>query len=120
MHPPTNLQRYVRYNQWPFYTAWGLSIAVMLVIICVEKARRSYPLNMIMLFVFTIAEAFLVGMITARFTIEVVMLAFLITAVAVGEWGGDRETSQAGGLYSGLGTWFRGCGPKLDLRRGRG
>lgn len=78
------INRYVRYNQWPFYTAWGLSIVLMLVIVCVEKARRSYPLNMFILFMFTIAMAFLVGMITARFTVEVVMLAFLITAVAVG------------------------------------
>lgn len=110
----------MRYNQWPFYTAWGLSIVVMLVIICVEKARRSYPLNMIMLFVFTIAEAFLVGMITARFTVEVVMLAFLITAVAVGEWGGGRKTSQARGVCSGLGGWFGGCCAELGLRTGCG
>jgi FtsH-binding integral membrane protein len=64
-------QGYVRTNRWPFWTAWGLAIALMLVLACVEKARRVYPMNMLLLGAFTVAQAFLVGMISAYYNIEV-------------------------------------------------
>jgi FtsH-binding integral membrane protein len=61
----------VRSNRWPFWTAWGLAIGLILVLACVEKARRVYPINMLLLGAFTVAQAFLVGMITAYYNIEV-------------------------------------------------
>jgi FtsH-binding integral membrane protein len=61
----------VRTNRWPFWTAWGLAIGLMLVLACVEKARRVYPMNMLLLGAFTVAQAFLVGMISAYYNIEV-------------------------------------------------
>jgi FtsH-binding integral membrane protein len=70
-------------HQWPFWTAWGLALGLLIVISCVDKARRTFPLNMILLAAFTIVEAFLVGMISARYSIEAVMLAFLVTGAAV-------------------------------------
>lgn len=65
------LQSYVRQNRWPFWLAWGLAIALLLVLACVEKARRQYPANMVLLAAFTCAQAFLVGMISAYYNIEV-------------------------------------------------
>jgi len=38
--------------------AWGVSFAIMLAIVCVEKARRSFPLNIIMLGLFTLAGGY--------------------------------------------------------------
>lgn len=67
------LQRYVRQNSWPFWLAWGIAIALLLVLACVEKARRQHPVNMILLAAFTCAQAFLVGMISAYYNIEVWM-----------------------------------------------
>ncbi|WIA38242.1 hypothetical protein OEZ86_001585 [Tetradesmus obliquus] len=75
---------YVRTNRWPFWTAWGLAIGLILVLACVEKARRVFPMNMMLLGAFTMVQAFLVGMISAFYNIEAVLLAFLVTAVAVG------------------------------------
>eukprot|EP00879_Flechtneria_rotunda_P018242 GHRR01019137.1.p1 GENE.GHRR01019137.1~~GHRR01019137.1.p1 ORF type:complete len:107 (+),score=20.01 GHRR01019137.1:521-841(+) len=40
-------------------------------------------MNMILLGAFTVVQAFLVGMISAYYNIEAVMLAFLVTTVAV-------------------------------------
>ncbi|KAF8062055.1 hypothetical protein HT031_004315 [Scenedesmus sp. PABB004] len=77
------IKLYVRTHSWPFYLAWGLAFGLLLVISCVEKARRQFPLNMVLLAAFTFAQAFLVGMITAFYNIEAVMLAFLVTSVAV-------------------------------------
>lgn len=66
-----------------YYAAWGVSFISIMVISCVEKARRSFPLNIIMLGVFTLSMAFLVGMITAFHSVEAVMLAFVVTFAAV-------------------------------------
>jgi hypothetical protein len=66
----------VRTNRWPFWTAWGLAIGLMLVLACVEKARRVYPMNMLLLGAFTVAQAFLVGMISAYYNIEVRMYMY--------------------------------------------
>lgn len=74
------VQLYLRQNSWPMWTAWGLAIGLILVLACVEKARRVWPLNMILLGAFTVAQAFLVGMISAFYNIEAVMLAFGVTA----------------------------------------
>jgi len=77
------LQLYVRRNNWVFWTAWGLAIAMLLVISCVEKARRSFPTNMILLAAFTAVQAFLVGTLTAFYNIEAVAIAFAVTSAAV-------------------------------------
>jgi FtsH-binding integral membrane protein len=77
------LQLYVRRNQWVFWTAWALAIGLLLVISCVEKARRSFPTNMLLLGVFTAVQAFLVGTLSAYYNIEAVAIAFAVTSAAV-------------------------------------
>jgi len=77
------LKLYVRRNNWVFWTAWGLAIAMLLVISCVEKARRSFPTNMILLAAFTAVQGFLVGVLTAFYNIEAVAIAFAVTSAAV-------------------------------------
>lgn len=77
------MQSYVRVNQWVFWTAWALAIAMILVLSCVEKARRVFPTNMILLGAFTCVQAFLVGTLTAFYNIEAVAIAFAVTAAAV-------------------------------------
>ncbi|KAL6754840.1 inhibitor of apoptosis-promoting Bax1-domain-containing protein [Haematococcus lacustris] len=79
----TPVKVYVRTNPWPFYMSWGTAFGLMLVISCNERLRRRYPANMIMLGLFTLAEAFLVGMITSFFDVQAVAIAFIATAVAV-------------------------------------
>lgn len=76
-------QFYVRRNQWVFWTAWALAIGLLLVISCVEKARRSFPTNMLLLAAFTAVQAFLVGTLTAFYNIEAVAIAFAVTAAVV-------------------------------------
>ena len=73
----------MRRNQWVFWAAWGLAIALLLVISCVEKARRSFPTNMLLLGAFTAVQAFLVGTLTAYYNIEAIAIAFAVTSAAV-------------------------------------
>lgn len=77
------LQLYVRRNQWVFWTAWALAIVMLLVLSCVEKARRSFPTNVILLAAFTAVQAFLVGTLTAFYNIEAVAIAFAVTSASV-------------------------------------
>ena len=42
-----------------------VTIVIILVLACCEAPRRKFPLNMILLGIFTIAESFLLGVITA-------------------------------------------------------
>lgn len=77
------LKTYVRRNNWVFWLAWALAIGLLLVISCVEKARRSFPTNLILLGAFTAVQAFLVGTLTAFYNIEAVAIAFAVTSAAV-------------------------------------
>jgi FtsH-binding integral membrane protein len=63
--------------------AWGLAIALLLTIACVEKARRVWPMNMVLLGAFTCAQAFLVGTMTAQYSEQAVIIAFAVTSAAV-------------------------------------
>ena len=47
---------------------------------CCESVRRSFPMNFIFLAIFTLAESFLLGMITASYAQFEVFLAVGITA----------------------------------------
>eukprot|EP00775_Hariotina_reticulata_P004929 gene4929-5171_t len=77
------VQQYVRRNRWTFWTAWMFALALMLVLACVEKARRVFPMNMILLGAFTVAQAWLVGILSAHYNESAVLLAFGVTAAAV-------------------------------------
>lgn len=55
----------------------------MLVLACCENVRRTTPHNYIALSIFTIAEGFLVGVVSSLYSYQIVITAVLITAVIV-------------------------------------
>lgn len=77
LSPAANL--YVRHNPWTFWVAFGVSLSLILGLSCSETARRRHPYNLIMLFTFTVCEAFLIGTVTAMYDTDVVLLAAAIT-----------------------------------------
>ena len=80
-HKPTG--HYVRTHIGMFYAAWVVTIIVMIAIACCEKVRRSFPTNFIMLSIFTLAEGYLLGVISAHYNITDVLMAMGIVAVVV-------------------------------------
>jgi len=56
------LNTYLRANAWPFWSAWISALVFLIVLSCVPTLRRKFPVNMICLAVFTILEAWCVGM----------------------------------------------------------
>ncbi|KAI8471385.1 MAG: glutamate [NMDA] receptor-associated protein 1-like protein [Monoraphidium minutum] len=77
------MKLFARRNPSVYYAFWAVSFALTMVISCVEKARRQFPLNVIILGLFTLSWAFLVGMITAFHDTDAVLLAFMVTCAAV-------------------------------------
>ncbi|KXZ41918.1 hypothetical protein GPECTOR_243g588 [Gonium pectorale] len=81
LHEP--LRAYVYSAQWPFWTAFGVSLALVLALGISETLRRSHPWNLLALGAFTTCEALLVGTVSAAFDAKVVLLAVGCTAVVV-------------------------------------
>lgn len=63
------------------WIAVGVSFATLITLSCFESARRKHPLNYILLGVFTLCEAYLVGAISSTYDVEEVAVAVGITAV---------------------------------------
>ena len=79
-------QTYVLTHAWPVYTSMGLSIVLILALMCF---KNQHPQNIILLGLFTLVEAFLVGTVTTAYCASgykgVVLEAVLLTcAVFVG------------------------------------
>lgn len=72
---------FVRKTQGLFWLAWIVTIVLMITIACCEQPRRSYPCNFILLALFTLAESYLMGVISAFYKINEVLLAMGIVAV---------------------------------------
>ncbi|GAA6108340.1 protein lifeguard 3, partial [Tachysurus ichikawai] len=56
--------------------------AMYLFLMCCEKARRRYPLNWFLLFIFTLAMAYMAGTTSSYYEMKAVFLAVGITALA--------------------------------------
>lgn len=59
------------------------TFVIMIALVCCESVSRKFPLNMILLFVFTVFESFLVGCISSVYNLDTVIIAMGITAAVV-------------------------------------
>lgn len=78
-HEPTKM--WAVHNLWAFWVAFGILFITMLSMACCETVRRTAPTNFIFLGLFTLAQGFLLGMTTIRFSTDEVMLGVGLTAV---------------------------------------
>ncbi|CAB0000017.1 unnamed protein product [Nesidiocoris tenuis] len=58
-----------------------MSIVLIVVLACCESVRRTAPMNFIMLFLFTLVEGFLLGVVSSTYSKESVILAVSLTAL---------------------------------------
>ena len=70
-------------NVWLLYVSMFGTIIVMLVLACCESVARSFPINLILLFFFTLMESLLVGCITTRYKTDTVLIAVGLTCLVV-------------------------------------
>ncbi|KAI5694595.1 hypothetical protein M8J75_001818 [Diaphorina citri] len=79
LHQPTKL--YVLQHPGMFWIAFIAMFVTLICITCCESVRRSSPMNVIFLGIFTLAESFLLGVISSRYNAEYVFYAAVITCV---------------------------------------
>jgi len=65
-----DIQAYVTTETWPLYTALGVSFASLIAIVCCGNAARTYPQNYVLLSIFTLAEGYLVGVVSAMYAMQ--------------------------------------------------
>lgn len=64
-----------------YWVAVITSIVAILMLACCGNLQRMFPCNLICLGIFTLAEGFVLGMISVRFSQETIFFAVVITAV---------------------------------------
>ncbi|XP_028606981.2 protein lifeguard 1-like, partial [Podarcis muralis] len=74
------LKIWVRRRPWFCYTMLPLIMLLAITIACCDQARRRFPLDVIMLLIFTICEGMLLGSIAAFFDADAVMWSVGATA----------------------------------------
>jgi len=67
-------------NRYLYWVAFAILMVTMIAMVCCESARRKAPTNYIFLGIFTLAEGFMLGTITAAFNAESVLIAVGICA----------------------------------------
>jgi len=86
------------------FASMAVSIGMMCVFMCCPMVMRQFPLNYILLGLFTVAESVMVGFICLGYTQESVIIALVITAVVV----------VSLSLFACQTSYdFTGCGPYL-------
>jgi len=77
-HKPT--QEWVQRHTEMFWIAFAMTIVLIICMACCTNVRRKAPMNFIFLFLFTLAEAFLLSVAASTYESKEVMLAVGITA----------------------------------------
>ncbi|XP_012162158.1 protein lifeguard 1 isoform X2 [Ceratitis capitata] len=76
----TAVKDWVHHTSWIFWVALAVLLVTMICMACCESVRRQTPLNFIFLFLFTLAESFLLGVTATYYGSTEVMMAVGITA----------------------------------------
>lgn len=78
-HAPT--KQFIQDNYYLRIIAIVITFSILIALACCDQYRRKKPLNYILLFVFTIAESFLVAVFSSKFYTQHVVLALSITTL---------------------------------------
>jgi FtsH-binding integral membrane protein len=66
-----------------FYTSMGLSIVILIMLLCIPNMTKMVPFNYILLFLFTVCESFMVATIASFYDTQTVITAALMTTAVV-------------------------------------
>ncbi|CAG4962923.1 unnamed protein product [Colias eurytheme] len=77
-HEPTKV--FVRSNPYLFWIALVVTFVCIIAMACCENVRRTTPMNFIFLFIFTLAQSFLLGVASSTYEATEVFIAVGITA----------------------------------------
>ncbi|GAB1608260.1 protein lifeguard 1-like [Argonauta hians] len=72
---------YSRQNPWIVYLALALTFITIIMLACCSNIRRQFPVNFIVLSLFTVCEGFLLGATSSHYDQDAVLIAVGITAL---------------------------------------
>lgn len=75
-----HVNRFVQHNLGAYIAAYVAFFVIYIVLVCCEGVRRSYPTNIILLFIFTLVMSYMVGVISSFHETDVVLMAAGICA----------------------------------------
>ncbi|KAM9123382.1 protein lifeguard 3-like [Pangshura tecta] len=74
------VRTFVQRNVAVYYASYAVFLVTYLVLACCQGPRRSFPWNLILLSIFTLAMAFMAGTIASMYDTTAVLIAMVITA----------------------------------------
>lgn len=74
------VKKWVRVHPQLWIISLVISVGCAIALSCCGNLRRQYPLNFILLGVFTLCESFVLGVVASRYNTEIVIMAAGITA----------------------------------------
>ncbi|CAF1250874.1 unnamed protein product [Rotaria sordida] len=76
-----SIHAYVRSpdGQWLYFTSYVVFMVTYIVMVCSKNAGRRFPLNLILLGILTLSMGYMMGMISAHYEIESILIAVGIT-----------------------------------------
>lgn len=77
------VRQFAQQNQWTVWVAMAMTFVLVIVLGCCSNFRRRWPLNFILLLVFTVCEGFLLGAVSSMYRTEDVLIAVGVTAIVV-------------------------------------
>jgi FtsH-binding integral membrane protein len=77
-----SIRTYVRSpnGQWVYWTSYVVFLVTYIVLVCCKSVGRRFPLNMVLLGILTLSMGYMMGMISAFYKIDSVLIAVGITA----------------------------------------
>ncbi|XP_035700279.1 protein lifeguard 2-like [Branchiostoma floridae] len=77
------VHQFARENPGLYWAGYAVFIVTYFALVCCPTVRRKYPMNVIMLSLFTLAMSYMVGIITSYYDIYSVLMAVGITCVSL-------------------------------------
>ncbi|XP_013395371.1 protein lifeguard 1 isoform X1 [Lingula anatina] len=74
------IAHYAQANPWMFYLAIAITFVTLIALACCTEVRRTFPMNMIFLGLFTLCESYFLGTVASTYKAEHVLMAVGITA----------------------------------------
>ncbi|GAB1604487.1 protein lifeguard 1-like [Argonauta hians] len=73
--------QFAKENKWLLFVTLVATLVTMILLSCCSNLRREFPVNFIMLTIFTLCEGFLLGFISSFYETFVVIIAVGVTAI---------------------------------------
>ena len=65
------VKRFSAENSWVLWVAMAMTFVLLIVLACCSDFRRRWPLNIILLMLFTLCEGFLLGAISSAYRVHI-------------------------------------------------